>query len=245
MKPSIRLGVAAAGAALAASTLAAPAQADPGDVTLTFAPTAVLAKGTCVDHAFTYAVELPEDVTTWSLDVDLVGPDGASHSGQLIGAFNGDAPSGSEALQLCSLYEPLGTYQIFTTVDYKVGSDSTVSGTKTLEGSFDAVGAATTKASLKARRKGARIVTTSKVLVSTGADFSPVKAGGPVVFQKLVDKLWKTVDKTVTSSSGVARGSFRSPGPTRVRAVFRGMGDVLVGSGLPVPPATSKAVLVG
>lgn len=244
MKPSIRLAVAAAVAALTASTLAAPAQAAPGDAALTFAPTAVLAEGTCVDHAFTYAVELPEGVTTWSLDVDLVGPDGASHSRQLIGAFNGDPASGTEALQLCSQYEPLGTYQILTTVDYKVGEESTVFGTKTVEGTFDAVAAATTKASLKAKRKGAKIVTTSKVQVSTGDAYSPVKAGGPVVFQKLVGSKWKNVDKAVTDSSGVAKGSFRAPASTTLRAVFKGMGEVLVGSGLPVPPATSKVVLV-
>lgn len=235
---------AVATAIVVAATIAAPAQAEPGDVTLAFAPTAVLAEGTCVDHAFTYEVELPDDTTTWSLDVDLIGPDGDSHSRQLIGSFNDDDQAGDGALQLCSLYEPLGTYRVFTTVDYKVDGGSTVFGTRTVQGRFQAVGAARTKASLKAVRNGARIVTTSRVRVSTGEGFGPVDADGPVVFQKLVGTKWRTVDKVVTNAAGVARGSFRSVGPVRVRAVFKGMGEAVVGDEQPVPPATSKTVRV-
>lgn len=239
-----RIAGTVAAAALAVSTFATPAQAAPGDATLTFAPTAVLNEGSCVDHAFTYSVELPEGTTDWTMAVNMVGPDGESHSRATVGAFKQSAPAGTEALQLCSLFEPLGTYQIFTTTDYRVGQTATVFGAETLEGTFEVVRSAKTKASIKAKRKGAKIVTTSKVTVSTGKEFGPVEAGGPVVFQKLVGKKWKTVDKAVTNASGVAKGSFKSKGKTKVRAVFQGMGEVLVGSGLPVPPATSKSVQV-
>lgn len=244
MRLSTRLAGAVAVAALAVTTLTGPANAAPGDATLTFAPTAVLNEGTCVDHAFTYAVELPEGTSNWTLDVDLIGPDGAQHGTQLIGTFAGDPASGSEALQLCSLFEPTGTYQIYTTVDYKVGTAPTVFGSPTFEGSFQVVRSAKSRVSLKAKRKGAKIVSTARVTVSTGDAYSPVEAGGKVIFQKLVGKRWKKVDGALTNSSGVAKGKFTSRGTTRVRAVFKGMGEVLVGSGLPVPPAKSKVVRV-
>ena len=246
MKFAARLATVAAIAALAASTLtiAAPAHAAPGDATLTFAPTAVLNEGSCVDHAFTYSVELPDGTTSWTLDVDLVGPDGESHSRQLIGTFAGDAPSGSEALQLCSLFEPLGTYTIMTTTDYSVGTGNTVFGVKQSEGTFQVVRAAKTRTKLTAKRKGAKILSTAKVTVSTGGSYSPVEAGGKVLFQKKIGKKWKTVAKGKTSAKGIVKASFKSKGRTSVRAVFKGMGEVLVGSGLPVPPSTSKVVTV-
>jgi hypothetical protein len=231
-------------AALATSTLVPPAHAAPGDAVLSYAPTAIVKENSCVDHAFTYAVELPEGTTNWTLAVELIGPDGETHTRQLVGAFASDPPSGSEALQLCALFEPVGTYQIFKTVDYKVGTNSTVFGPRTLDGTFQVVRDAKSKVALKAKRKGARIISTATVSVSTGGDYGPVAAGGPVVFQKQVGKSWKTVDKAVTDATGKAKGKFRSKGTTRVRAVFRGMGEVLVGSGLPVPPATSKVVRV-
>lgn len=234
-------------AALAASTLAlAPAAtAAPGDATLTYAPTAILNEGSCVDHAFTYSVELPEGTTSWTLDIKMIGPDGEQHGSQLIGTFAADPPAGSEALQLCSLFEPLGTYTILSTVDYKVGTGATVFGTQQSEGTFNVVRQAKTRTNLRAERKGAKIVARAKVTISTGGDFSPVEGGGRVVFQKKVGRKWRTVARDRTSATGRVRATFTSRGRTAVRARFKGMGEVLVGGGLPVPPSTSKVRIVG
>lgn len=244
MKLSHRFGGALAVAAVVLSTasVAAPAHAAPGDATLTFAPTAVLNDGTCVDHAFSYSVEIPEGTTTWTLDVKLVGPDNEQHDSQLIGSFAQDAPAGSEALQLCSLFEPTGTYTILTTVDYKVGGASTVWGTQTVEGTFQVVRAAKSKVGLKAKRHGVKVSAVAKVGVSTGGDYGPVAAGGKVTFEKKVGRRWKKVDSATTDAAGVARAKFKATKGTVVRAVFAGAGEVLVGSGMPVPAATSKPV---
>ncbi|MCY7401819.1 MAG: hypothetical protein LH477_12870 [Nocardioides sp.] len=237
----------AATAALAASTLAfAPAAtAAPGDATLTYAPTAILNEGSCVDHAFTYSVELPEGTTSWTLDIRMIGPDNVEHGSQLIGTFAADAPSGSEALQLCSLFEPLGTYTILSSVRYRVGSGGAeVVGAQQSEGTFNVVREAKTRTNLKAKRQGAKIVARAKVTISTGGDFSPVAAGGKVLFQKKVGRKWKTVAKDRTSATGRVKATFKSKGRTSVRALFKGMGEVLVGGGLPVPPSKSKVKTV-
>lgn len=232
----------AATVALAVSTvaLAPAATAAPGDATLSYAPTAVLNEGSCIDHAFTYSVELPPGTTSWTLDIKMIGPDNEQHGSQLIGTFAGDPPSGSEALQLCSLFEPLGTYTILSTVDYKVGSANTVFGTQQSEGTFNVVRDAKTRTRLSLKRQGSKIVAKAKVSISTGGDFSPVEGGGKVVFQKKVGKKWKAVARDRTNASGIAKVKFTSRGRTTVRAVFKGMGEVLVGGGLPVPPSTSK-----
>ncbi len=237
-----------AGTATAAVTVtmlvASPAAAAPGDATLTFAPTAVLNEGSCIDHAFTYAVELPEGTTSWLLDVRLIGPDNERHGGQLLGTFGGDAPSGSDGLQLCSLFEPIGTYTIVTTTEYKVGTEATVFGAEQIEGTFQAVRNAKSKISLKAKRKGAKVTATAKVAVSTGGTFGPVAAGGKVTFQKKVGKKWKKVARGKTSASGRVKAKFKARKGTVIRAVFAGAGEVLVGSGLPTPPAKSKTVRI-
>lgn len=236
----------AATAALAASTLAvaAPATAVPGDATLGYAPTAILNDGSCVDHAFTYSVELPAGTTSWTLDIKMIGPDNEQHGSQLIGTFAGDPAAGSEALQLCSLFEPLGTYTILSTVDYKVGQENTVFGTQQSEGTFQVVRDAKTRTKLNAERRAGKIVAKAKVTVSTGGDFSPVEGGGRVVFQKKVGTKWKTVTRDRTNASGIAKVTIKSKGRTSVRALFKGMGEVLVGGGLPVPPSRSKVVTV-
>lgn len=82
MKILNRLGGAAAVAALALAlstvSVATPAQAAPGDATLTFAPTAVLPDNSCIDHAYTYSVELPAGTTSWSIVIELIAPDGTN-----------------------------------------------------------------------------------------------------------------------------------------------------------------------
>lgn len=245
MKLMSRLVGAAAVAALTLSSvsLAAPANAAPGDSTLTFAPTAILNEGSCVDHAFTYSVELPAGTTSWTLDVQMIGPDGLEHGSQLIGTFASNPTAGSDALQLCSLFEPLGTYTIQRSLSYTIGT-SRVEGPVLVAGTFQAVGEAKTKATLKAKRKGKKVTATSKVSISTGGAFGPVAEGGKVTFQKKVGKKWKKVARTTTDAAGVAKVKFKATKGTRVRAVYAGDGEVLVGSGLPVPPATSKTVRV-
>lgn len=241
MSLALRLASVATAAALAVSALAfAPAAtAAPGDATLTYAPTVVLNEGSCVDHAFTYAVELPAGTTSWTLDVRMIGPDGVEHGSQLIGTFRGDAPTGSEGLQLCSLFEPLGTYRILSSVRY-----DEVTGVQQDEGTFQVVRDAKTRTRLTAERDGAEIVGKAKVTVSTGGTFSPVESGGKVVFQKRIGTTWKTVARDRTNASGRVKVTFRSTGRTSVRALFRGMGEVLVGGGLPVPPSRSTVVTV-
>ena len=246
MSLALRLASVATAAALAVSALAfAPAAtAAPGDATLTYAPTVVLNEGSCVDHAFTYAVELPAGTTSWTLDVRMIGPDGVEHGSQLIGTFRGDAPTGSEGLQLCSLFEPLGTYTILSSVRYRVSGGDEVVGTQQTEGTFQVVRDAKTRTRLTAERNGAKIVGRAKVTISTGGTFSPVEAGGKVLFQKKVGQTWKTVARDRANASGRVKASFRSTGRTSVRAVFKGMGEVLVGGGLPAPPSRSTVVTV-
>ena len=245
MKILKRLGGAAAVAALALSTVsvATPAHAVPGDATLSFAPTAILNEGSCVDHAFTYGVELPEGTTSWTLDVQMIGPDGVEHGSQLIGTFASNPVSGSDALQLCSLFEPLGTYTIQSSLDYTIGR-STTEGPVVVAGTFQVVRDAKTKATIKAKRKGAKVTATSKVTVSTGGAYGPVAEGGKVTFQKKVGKKWKKVARTTTDAAGIAKAKFKAKKGTRVRAVYAGAGEVLVGSGLPVPPAKSKTIRI-
>ena len=73
----------------------------------------------------------------------------------------------------------------------------------------------------------------------------PVAAGSKVTFQKKKGKKWKKVGKGSTNSAGVAKAKFKGRKGDRVRAVFAGAGEVIVGSGSsPVPAATSKAVRV-
>lgn len=233
-----------AAVALAASSSLTPAQAAPGDTVLTYAPTAVVAELSCVDHAVTYAVELPPNTTDWTLDLEVMKPDGTITTSELLGTFSSAPSTGTVGLQLCGPFDPPGTYQIFKTSEYRVGTSNTVFGARTLDGTFQVVRAAKSKVALGAKRKGAKIVATAKVSVSTGDTYSPVGPGGPVVFQKKVGKKWKTVDKAVTGSTGKAKGTFKSRGKTQVRAVFKGMGEAVVGSGVPVPPSTSKVHLV-
>jgi hypothetical protein len=242
-----RLGGAAAVAVLAVSTIsvAAPAQAAPGDATLTFAPTVVLPPESCVDHAFTYSVELPEGTSSWQLTIELLDASGANHHRENFGTLNGTPPSGSGAIQLCSIYEPQGTYSIATTVDYKVGTGPTVFGTRQVEGTVEVVGQATSKVSLKAKRKGKKVTATATVGVTVGTTTGPVGAGNKVTFQKKVGKKWKKAGTGSTDAAGVARAKFKAKKGDRVRAVFAGAGEVLVGNAsTPVPPATSKAVRI-
>jgi len=214
-----------AAAALAASALVggAPAQAAPGDVVINTPPTAVLQDISCVDHPFTYSVELPAGTTDWFLLVELYGPDNARHTAEYIGTTWSSPTSGEVAVQLCSGSEPLGTYSLLSTLQYKVGDNPTVFGEPILRANFEAVGKAKSKVKLSAKKKGPK-----------------VKAKAKVIFQKKVGKKWKKADVAKTNAEGIAKGSFKAKGRTTIRAVFKGAGEVLVGNALPVPPATSK-----
>lgn len=248
MKILKRIGAAVAVGALALSTvtLATPAQAAPGDATLTFAPTAILPDNTCIDHAYTYSVELPAGTTSWSIVIELIAPDGTLATRESFGTFN-SAPAAQQGLglQLCSLFEQYGTYTVATTTDYKVGTSPTVFGAKQVEGTIEVVGQATSKVALKAKRKGNKVTATAKVSATVGSTTGPVAAGSKVTFQKKKGKKWKKVGKGSTNSVGVAKAKFKGRKGDRVRAVFAGAGEVIVGSGSsPVPAATSKAVRV-
>ncbi|KQV67524.1 hypothetical protein ASC64_09735 [Nocardioides sp. Root122] len=247
MKILKRLGGAVAVAALALSTvsLATPAQAAPGDATLTFAPTAVLPDNTCIDHAYTYSVELPQGTTSWSIVIELVAPDGTNAHRESFGTFNGDPSAASGGLQLCSVYEQYGTYTVATTVDYKVGTSPTVFGARQVEGTIEVVGQAKSKVSLKAKRKGSKVKAAAKVSVTVGSTTGAPAQGSKITFQKKVGKKWKKVAKGTTNASGVAKAKFKAKKGDRVRAVFAGAGEVIVGSGsTPVPGAKSKAVRI-
>lgn len=247
MKILKRLGGVVAVVALAVSSVsvASPAQAAPGDATLTFAPTAVLPPESCIDHAYTYSVELPAGTTSWSIVVELVAPDGTNAHRESFGTFNGAPSSASGGLQLCSVYEQYGTYSVVTTTDYKVGTSATVFGARQVEGTIEVVGQATSKVGLKAKRKGAKVKASAKVTVSVGSTTGPVAEGSKVTFQKKVGKAWKKIAKGSTNASGVARAKFTARKGDRVRAVFAGAGEVIVGGGsTPVPAATSKTVRI-
>ena len=247
MKILKRLGGAAAVVALAVSTVsvATPAQAAPGDTTLTFAPSAVLPPDTCIDHAYTYSVELPEGTTSWTLVVELVAPDGTNAHRESFGTFNGDPSAASGGLQLCSVFEQYGTYSVVTTTDYKVGSNATVFGTRQVEGTIEVVGEAKSKVALKAKRKGTKVKAAAKVSVTVGSTTGAPAQGSKVTFQKKVGKKWKKLAKGSTDAAGVAKAKFKARKGDRVRAVFAGAGEVIVGSAsTPVPPAKSKTVRI-
>lgn len=247
MKNTMRRLAAAVASTMIATTVltvAAPAQAALGDVTLTFPQTVVLNKDTCVDFEFNYAVELPADVRNWSLDVNMYGPDGVEEGGQLVGTFASSPFAGTADLQLCSLFQPVGTYRLTTTLDYTLngpGFGNSVYGTPVEKGTFKVVRSAKSRTTLSAKRQGGKIVATAKVAMSTGDAWSPVPADGKVIFQKRAGKKWKKVGASKTDTSGKATVQFRSKGRTQVRAVFKGAGELLVGTGnLPVPGSTSK-----
>ena len=247
MKILKRLGGAAAVAALAVSTVsvATPAHAVPGDTTLTFAPSAVLPPNTCVDHAYTYSVELPEGTTDWTVVVEVIAPDGTNAHRESFGTFNSAPSSASGGLQLCSGFEEYGTYTVATTTDYKVGSNPTVFGTKQVEGTIEVVGEAKSKVGLKAKRKGMKVKAAAKVSVTVGSTTGAPAQGSKVTFQKKVGKKWKKLAKGSTDAAGVAKAKFKARKGDRVRAVFAGAGEVIVGNGsTPVPPAKSKTVRI-
>jgi hypothetical protein len=242
-----RLAGAAAVAALAVSTvsIATPAHAAPGDTTLSYAPVAVLGDLTCIDHAYTYNVELPAGPVDWTMTLEVIAPDGSNAFRQSFGTFNAAPSSGSAAMQLCAGFEQLGTYTIATTTDYKAGTANTVFGTKQVEGTLELVDKATSKVSLKAKRKGKKVTATASIAVTVASTTSPVAEGGQVTFQKKVGKKWKKVAKATTDASGKVKAKFKARKGDRVRAVFAGAGEVVVGGGsLPVPAGTSKPVKI-
>ena len=248
MKLAHRLGSAAAIAAVALAPLgvAAPAQAVPGDTTYSFAPTAVVEENSCIDHAFTYSVEFPpQGVTDWTVVSQVVDPSGDTAVRKSFGSFSGSPNPGSNTWQLCGGFDEPGTYTVVSTTDYRaVGASGTTFGTPKTVGTIQVVKEAKSKVALKAKRKGPKITAKATVSVSTGGSYGPVGAGGKVTFQKKVGRKWKKVDTAVTDAAGVAKGRFKGAKGTVIRAVFAGAGTVVVGTTLPVPPATSKAIRV-
>jgi hypothetical protein len=251
MKLRTRLVSAVAATALAAGSVsvAAPAQAAPGDITASFAPTLVLAETSCIDHLVTYNVELPPGTTYWTLDLDKVTPAGVPEYGDLLGTFDSSPTSGTVGFQFCDGFQPTGTWTVTGKLDYRVNNGSLVEGPTVSLGTINVVRKAKTKTTLKVKGKGKKKTATSKVSVSYGEAFEPVAAGGKVIFKKAVRKgkkvKFKKIGTGTTDASGVATAKIKVKRGTQVRAEFQGMGEVLVGSTLPIPPSKSKVRRAG
>ena len=101
-------------AALAATaSLAAPASA--ASATISIGSGVIY--NTCFDHPYSYNAGLAPGDYSWSLDSDLIGPDGTRVGGSIVAGSLGDPASGVDSVQICSFYLP-GTYTLRTTLEY-------------------------------------------------------------------------------------------------------------------------------
>lgn len=236
--------VALAVTATALVATAAPAHAV-GESTVS--TTTAYAGDTCIEHPINYSVALPADAKDWWLEIQAIYPDGSEGLAQYAGTIKGSPMTGTTVLQICGGVEPLGTWTLQPTLKSwrdaaGVSHYDPVVGTPI---TFEVVGKATTSASLKARTKGNKVTAKSKLVGTTNGNASPI-ANQPVAFQKKVGGKWKTFKTDTTSSTGVAKVTFKVKRKTTIRAHFKGAGEVIVGgSGPAIPAATSKTVRVG
>ena len=235
--------------ALAVTATAVVASASPalavGESTAT--TTTAYVGDNCIDQPLNYSVALPADNRNWALKIKAIYPDGVTEGvGQIVGTIKGSPLTGTTTLQICGAVEPHGTWTLVPTIsswtDAAGKSYYDIPGTPS---TFEVVGQATTKASLKAKTKGKKVTATAKLVVTTDGASSPI-ASQPVAFQKKAGKKWKTIKTVTTSSTGKAKLKFKAKKKTIIRAHFAGAGEVIVGgSGPAIPAATSKTVRVG
>lgn len=243
MKPLSRI-VAMAVTATALVATAAPAHAV-GESTVS--TTTAYAGDSCIEHPINYSVALPADARDWFLEIQAIYPNGAEGLAKHVGTITGAPMTGTTTLQICGGVEPLGTWTLQPTLEsWRDSAGDThydpVVGTPI---TFEVVGKATTSASLKARTKGRKVTAKSRLVGTTNGKTSPI-TGQPVAFQKKVGGKWKTFKTDTTSSTGVAKVTFKVRRKTTIRAHFKGAGEVTVGgSGPAIPAATSKSVRVG
>ena len=228
--------------ALVATT--APAHAV-GESTVT--TTTAYVGDNCIDQPVNYSVNIPAGSSNWSLEIDAIYPDGVTEGiGQIVGTFKGSPMAGTTTIQICGKSEPTGTWTLKPTVTYRDDAAGKsfydIAGTPS---TFEVVGESTTTASLKAKTKGKKVTAKSKLVVTSSGTSSPL-ASQPVAFQKKAGSKWKTIKTATTSSTGVAKVTFKVKRKTTIRAYFAGAGEILVGgTGPAIPAATSKTVRVG
>jgi len=237
---------ATAGLALAGTLAPASAVTVSSDfVTLTSADLVILPEGTCIDHPVNYEVRPPAGFQRWSLDLYTYDANGSlKTASDILGSQFGDPTTGTAQMQFCSLgFEP-GVYTIGPEFDY---TDSAGMYSGNIEGpnfTVKVIGKVKTKATIKAKRKGAKATVTSKVTYSAGADSAAV-VDGPVKLLKQVGKKWKKVKSANTDANGTVKFKVKAPRGSRFKVKFTGMGEyTAVGSGVPIPACTSKAVRV-
>lgn len=233
--------------------LAAPAQTlmpdasarTGGAVTVTSTTTIVVPENTCVEHPINYTVTLPDPSKRWQVDLYSYKTDGTLRGSGSASTYQGStAPTGTINMQFCSLAWEPGPITVTSELDYRTADDVfyTVAG-PTLN--LNIVREVKSTVSLKAKKKGNKIVANTGVNVSNGSVTVPAE-NGQVTLQKKVGKAWKTVATKATSVTGKAKFVFKAKGKTQIRAYFAGLGEITaVGSGVAIPAATSKVVKVG
>lgn len=238
--------VALAVTATALVATAAPAHAV-GESTVT--TTTAYAGDSCINHPLNYSVALPADTKDWYLKIETFYPDGVTKGvGVTLSSLNGAPLTGTTTVQICGGgVEPYGTWTLKPALQYwtDAAGKTTYGPIAGTPATFEVVGKATTSASLKAKTKGKKVTAKSKLLGTTDGNSSPI-ANQPVAFQKKVGSKWKTIKTATTSSTGVAKVTFKVKRKTTIRAAFAGAGEVIIGgSGPAIPAATSKTVRVG
>lgn len=233
-------------AVLTTTVLAATAPAtavDASDANLAFSSNdlVVMPEGTCVKHPVTYAITLPAGADgKFTLMMDITGADGKQWNMVNLLSIQGAPLSGSTEIQFCDLLIDPGTYAVTSQLrwyDAKGFSNTHVGPTFNLQ----VVSKVDSQVTISAKRKGKK-VTVSSVVSYRVTDWSPV-AGGKVTVQAKVGKKWKNLKNATTDANGAISVKVKAPKKTLFRAKFAGVGTYsAVGTGFPVPGATSKSV---
>lgn len=232
-----------------ALTADAPAKAarNGGAVAVTATTTIVVPEDACITHPFNYSLTLPDPSKRWQLDLYAYRADGTLRGSATAGTYQGStSPTGTVDMQFCGLSWEPGPVTVHTEFDYRDAGDVfyTVAG-PTLN--LNIVREVTSAVALKAKTKGNKVVAKAAVNISTGASTYPVD-GATVTLQKKVGKKWKAIATKTATVTGTVKFAFKAKGKhkTQIRAYFSGLGEfTAVGTGVPIPAATSKVAKVG
>lgn len=157
----------------------------------------------CVLQPYSYAVTVPDDSESWSLDTSAVGPDGQTADTGHVG--NGEDLSGVGTFRLCSPPDLFGRYTIHATLDW-VDADTTPHHEVLADSQFTMRKPFTrTTLSVSTRRPAYRQYVAYRIGVSderpAGYTATPFVW---VVLQKKVDGQWVRIkgSRTLTHSTG-------------------------------------------